>query len=287
MRTSARQWQHRIGSPRPARRHHCEQIGNAPAGRLPRNGLLQCAACERQTSVIAGTIFPESRTPLPQWFRAMWYLASQKSGARAFGLQHGLGLGSYETAWTWLHKLRRAMVRPGRDRLAGRVEVDETYLGAEEAGIRGRGSLTKNLIAVAVDMPPGASVASGGVTFRTHRPTICEASSTRSSSLAASCTPLAWVRPAEGAWVSTPDHVPHRSSRTGARTVPRVHLLVSLLKRWLLGTHQGAIRPAHLNFYLDEFTFRFNRRRSRHRGKLFFRLAERRLCRSSQLPTER
>jgi hypothetical protein len=119
----------------------CPKCGHTkpwPVGRR----LFQCAAGGRQSSVTAGTIFQDTRTPLPAWFRAMWYVASRKSGTSALGLQQELGLGSYETAWAWLHKLRRAMVRPGRDRLTGRVEVDETYLGAEEAGIRGRGALT-------------------------------------------------------------------------------------------------------------------------------------------------
>ncbi len=91
--------------------------------------LLECAVCGRQTSVTAGTILQGTRTPLPTWFRAMWWVTSQKTGASALGLQQVLGFGSYETAWTWLHKLRRAMVRPGRDRLTGTVEVDETLVG--------------------------------------------------------------------------------------------------------------------------------------------------------------
>lgn len=96
-------------------------------------GRLVCGGCRHQTSVTAGTIFQDTRKPLRLWFRAMWYVTSQKNGASAMGLQRVLGLGSYLTAWTWLHKLRRAMVRPGRDRLSGRVEVDETYVGGEES----------------------------------------------------------------------------------------------------------------------------------------------------------
>src|SRR5437879_11411444 len=114
-----------------------------------RDGAVRCAACGRQTSVTAGTIFQDTRTPLPTWFRAMWWVTSQKTGTSALGLQQVLGLGSYETAWTWLHKLRRAMVRPGRDRLTGTVEVDEAYVGAPEEGVRGRETQSKALIVVA------------------------------------------------------------------------------------------------------------------------------------------
>ena len=96
---------------------------------MVRDGLYQCRSCRRQTSVTAGTIFQDTRKPLVMWFRAMWYVTSQKNGASALGLQRVLGLGSYETAWTWLHKLRRAMIRPDRDRLSGWIEVDETFIG--------------------------------------------------------------------------------------------------------------------------------------------------------------
>src|SRR5208282_2790411 len=111
-----------------------------------RSLLLQCAACDYQASVTAGTIFQDSHKPLRTWFRALWWVTGQKTGASALGLQRALGLGSYQTAWTWLHKLRRAMVRPGRDRLAGRVEVDETYIGGLEERVRGRQTETKALV---------------------------------------------------------------------------------------------------------------------------------------------
>ena len=114
-----------------------------------RTGRWQCASCGHQISVTAGTIFQDTRTPLTVWFRAMWWVTSQKNGVSALGLQRVLGLGSYQTAWAWLHKLRRAMVRPGRDRLSGKVEVDETYLGGLEEGVRGRQTDSKALIVVA------------------------------------------------------------------------------------------------------------------------------------------
>ena len=97
----------------------------------------------------AGTIFEGTRIALPVWFRAIWWMTNRKNGVRAMGLQRVLGLGSYETAWTWLHKLRLVMVRPGRDQLNGRVEVDETYFGGLEEGVRGRQTRRKALVVVA------------------------------------------------------------------------------------------------------------------------------------------
>ena len=190
-------------------------------------------------------------------------------------LQRVLGLGSYQTAWTWLHKLRRAMVRPGRERLAGRVEVDETYIGALERGVRGRGAIKKTLIVIAAE-EDGHGI--GRIRLRRVRDGSADSLQTFIDD---TIEPGALVH--TDAWLGyerlkahgyrhritfLSDHEP------GADLLPRVHLVASLLKRWLLGTHQGAVSPAHLDYYLDEFTFRFNRRRSRHPGKLFYRLVE-------------
>jgi transposase-like protein len=113
--------------------------------------LWECAGCHRQVSVTAGTIFQDSRLSLTLWFRAVWWVTSQKNGVSAMGLQRVLGLKSYKTAWTMLHKLRHAMVRPGRDRLQGRVEVDDAFVGGEEEGVHGRQTESKAMIAVAVE----------------------------------------------------------------------------------------------------------------------------------------
>ena len=115
-------------------------------------GQLRCNRCQRQTSVTAGTIFEGTRKPLRLWFQAMWYVTNQKHGVSALGLQRILGLGSYQTAWAWLHKLRRAMVRPGRDLLGGAVEVDETYVGGRETGVVGRQTKTKSIVAIAAEV---------------------------------------------------------------------------------------------------------------------------------------
>lgn len=237
---------------------------------------MQCRQCNVQTSVTAGTIFQDTRKPLVDWFRAMYWLASQKNGASALGLQRVLGLGSYKTAWTWLHKLRRAMVRPGRDRLSGRVEVDETYLGGLEEGVRGRQTERKSLIVIAAQ-EDGRGIA------RIRMKRIPDASADSLMAFLAEA-----VEP--GSTIHTDGWLGYsRVEATGyahevtflkgkkeaaSELMPRVHRIASLLKRWILGTHQGAVSHVHLEFYLDEFTFRFNRRRSGNRGKLFYRLVQ-------------
>src|SRR5262249_3165305 len=236
--------------------------------------LMQCAACGRQTSVTAGTLFQDTRTPLPTWFRAMWWVSSQRTGTSARGLQQVLGLGSYETAWTWLHKLRRAMVRPGRDRLTGQVEIDETYLGGPEEGVRGRRTQRKALVAVAVEV-------SGKKIGRIRMRQIPDASSDSLQAFVEEAVAPDSLLHTDG-FLSydrlTKRGYRHRitfvDDRSAAELLPHVHRVVGLLKRWLLGTHQGAVTRAHLDYYLDEFTFRFNRRTSRHRGNLFERLVQ-------------
>lgn len=116
-----------------------------------RRGLYHCRGCDLETSVTAGTILHRTRKPLRLWFRAMWHITNQKYGANALGLQRVLNLGGYHTAWEWLHKLRRAMVRPNRDRLTGVIEVDETYVGGKKPGKRGRGAAGKALGGIAVE----------------------------------------------------------------------------------------------------------------------------------------
>ena len=236
--------------------------------------MMVCPACGYEASVIAGTIFQGTHLPLRTWFRAMWYVTSQKNGASALGLQRVLGLGSYKTAWAMLHKLRRAMVRPGRERLSGKVEVDEAYWGSHEEGAIGRLTSKKALIAVAVQ-EDGKRI--GRIRMR-QVPDATKA--TLHGFIAENVEPGSMVR-TDGlrAYLGMAgyrhDRVIQRDQEPGAEPLmPKVHLVISLLKRWLLGTHQGAIGHAHLDYYLDEFVFRFNRRTSASRGKLFYRLAQ-------------
>lgn len=239
-----------------------------------RRDLWRCLQCGRETSVTAGTIFQDSKLPLAVWFRAMWQVVSQKNGVSALGLQRALGLGNYKTAWALLHKLRRAMVRPGRDRLSGVVEVDEAYWGAEESGVRGRQSVSKALIIVAAQAD-GKGI--GRIRLQhipdTNRTTL-HGFIVESIEPGSTVVSDGWqaYRELEG-YVHDRQIQKHQPS-DAEHLLPRVHRVISLLKRWLLGTHQGAIAHEYLQDYLDEFTFRFNRRKSASRGKLFFRLAQ-------------
>jgi transposase-like protein len=239
------------------------------------DGLNRCTGCRARTSVTAGTLLAGTRTPLRGWLRAAWYIINQKQGVSALGLKRALGLGRYETAWTWLHEFRRAMVRSGREQLAGELEIDETLLGGDRKP--GRSAHGKAIVAIAVEVRPRgtcgrvrlarirnsgepapsefvrAAAAPGSVIYTDARQGDAglEAAGFRhyATSLAAS---------------GEPAHV----------VMPRAHRVASLLKRWQLGTHQGAVRPHQLDFYLDQFTLRFNRRGSNHVGPLFYRLLE-------------
>ena len=252
----------------------CPACG-AEGGWQTSRGLLRCPSCARQTSSTAGTLFEGTRKPLRLWLQAIWYFTNQKHGVSALGLQRVLGLGSYQTAWVWLQKLRRAMVRPGRDRLSGEVEVDETFLGGRDSEIDGRGT-DRALILIAAEVR-------GRGTGRVRMARVRDAST-------ASLIPFIQGAVCKGAIVHTDgwagygplprhgyQHRPRslRASQLPAHVaMPRVHRVASLLKRWWLGTYHGGISEAHLDHYLDEFTFRFNRRTSRARGLLFYRLVQ-------------
>jgi transposase-like protein len=243
---------------------------------------LMCRSCARQSTVTAGTIFDKTRTPLRVWLAAAWYLTNQKQGVSALGLQRVLGLGSYETAWTMLHRFRRAMVRPDRERLKGQVEVDETYLAItdreEPISPAGRKSNTsKVLVVIAVELlqPKGF----GRIRLRRVHNDSDEY-----------VVPFVQASVEPGAQVRTDGSAAYRSlSKLGydhqrhvmlGSEVPAhvsmagVHRVASLVKRWILGTHHGSVQPEHLDAYLDEFVFRFNRRTSGSRGMLFYRLLQ-------------
>ena len=256
---------------------HCPNCGKDKAW-LTGRGLLRCASCQRQTSVIAGTLFEGTRKPHRTWFQAMWYITSQKYGGNALGLKRVVGFGSYQTAWTWLHKMRHAMVRPGRDRLSGKVEVDETYVGGVETGVRGREIEKKAIVVIAVEVHEPFGF--GRVRLRqvpdvsgaSLVPFVCEMIEPGSEVLTDG-----W-----GGYNTLVEHnylhsktVLSSSSDDPAHVLmPGVHRIAALLKRWLLGTHQGAVSSKYLDYYLDEYTFRFNRRSAQARGLLFYRLVE-------------
>lgn len=232
-------------------------------------GLFMCKLCNRQTSVTAGTIFHRSRKPLPLWFRATWHITTQKYGANALGLQRVLGLGSYNTAWQWLHKFRRAMVRPGRDGLSGVIEVDETYIGGKKPGKRGRGAEGKMIVAVAVEDKGNEGI--GRIRLR-H---IADASAqSLHPFIQDSVQKEAQIRTDDWSGYDGIEKHGYARSIVKSEDTKLAHLVISLMKRWILGTYQGSVKPSHLTYYLDEFTFRFNRRSSKARGLLFYRLMQ-------------
>jgi transposase-like protein len=207
-------------------------------------------------------------------FRAIWHLTSQKYGANALGLQRVLDLGSYRTAWMWLHKLRRAMVRPRRDRLSETIQVDETYIGGEKPGKRGRGAAGKALVVVMVEVKEGKI---GRIRLRRVRdasgPSL-EGAVKEGVETGSTVHTDGWGGYGRLSEMGYIHEVVRKEAAVGRNLLPKVNLVVALLKRWLLGTYQGGVQLSHLDYYLDEFTFRFNRRTSRSRGKLFYRLIE-------------
>ncbi len=255
----------------------CPRCGSCVAWQASR-GRIVCSACRHQTSAIAGTIFQGTQKPLALWFRMIWLVTSQKNGASAVSIQNTLGLGSYLTAWTWLHKLRRAMVRPDRDRLSGRVEVDETFVGGEEEGVAGRQTAKKSLVAIAAEEDGRGTgrirLARIPNAKRMNLHNFIEQTIAKGATVHTDGLPAYRGLEAIGYDHAVTALVRHKDKDSAIRLLPRVHRVAGLLKRWLLGTHQGAVSPDHLDYYLDEFTFRFNRRKSRSRGKLFYRLLQ-------------
>ena len=246
----------------------CSHCGSKSAW-LTNRDLFHCRQCGSQGSVTAGSILHRTRKPLVLWFRTMWHITGQKYGANALGLQRVLDLGSYHTAWEWLHKLRRAMVRPGRDLLSGTVEVDETYVGGKKPGKRGRGAAGKALVGIAVEDKGEEGIG------RIRLVHLEDASSdSLTSFIQGVVQPGSTIRTDDWTGYGRLPEAGFRHAVLFPKELKLAHLIAALLKRWLLGTYQGAVRPSHLTYYLDEFTFRFNRRTSASRGKLFYRLVQ-------------
>lgn len=253
----------------------CPECGGRGGWRISQRRLWMCPACARKTSVTAGTIFHRSHTSIATWFAAAWFVTTSKNGISALGLQQQLGFGSYETAWAWLHKLRRAMVRPDRDRLSGVVEVDETFVGGRSAGKLGA-STEKIPVQVAVERVGSHRL--GRVRFA-----LADAPGTLSlvEFAASTVEPGSHIR-TDGARMLrrladrgyTHEYVSTYSSPDGAGDLPGVHRVASLLKRWIAGTLHHRVSDQHMAYYLDEYAFRFNRRGSSARGMLFYRLLQ-------------
>jgi len=238
-------------------------------------GIMICKRCRDEISIIAGTIFHRSKLPLVTIFRALWWMVAQKNGVSAAGLQRVLGLGSYRTAWTWLHKFRRLMIFPGRDKLTGKVEIDETLVGGKRTGKRGRGAEGKSLVVIAVEILEKGT----GRVRMTMIPDATKKSLAKfiddNIEAGSSLTTDGW-KGYNG--ISKKGYLHYIDDKTkmadGEEILPNVHRIASLLKRWLLGTHQNYIGDQYLPYYLDEYTFRHNRRKSKSRGLLFQRLVE-------------
>jgi transposase-like protein len=248
--------------------YRCPRCGYTKAW-TTKDNLFRCSSCEYKCSITSGTIFEGTRKSLTLWFRAIWWVTSQKNGASAKNIQRIFEFGSYKTAWVWLHKLRRAMIRPGRDRLSGVVEVDETYIGGKKPGKRGRGAEGKSLVVVAVEDKGDNKIG------RIRLSIIPDASSDSLTSFIKECVEnKSTIRTDEWRGYSSLAAPIYSHEVVKSVDLKIVHIIISLLKRWLLGTHQGAVSHEHLSYYLDEFVFRFNRRTSNHRGKLFYRLLQ-------------
>jgi transposase-like protein len=260
----------------------CPACGSGGGWVTARN-TVYCKVCQHQTSLTAGTILHNTRTPVRKWFTGVWLLCTQKTGVSAKTLQRELDV-RYKTAWLILQKLRDAMVRVNRSRLSKKVEVDETYIGGEETGVLGRQLVGKSLVVIAVELD-GKTV--GRVRLR-HIP---DASGKSLIGFLDDCVE-------KGSQVHTDDWTGYNGVEAAGyvhrvtpilgdkeralKYFPHVHLVASLLKRWLCATHQGGVQAKHLQGYLDEFSFRFNRRRSRHAGKIFYRLLEQLVSRKAR-----
>jgi transposase-like protein len=252
---------------------------NSPNYWITSNHKIHCSSCEKELSITSGTIFQNSKKPLLLWFHIMWWVVAQKTGASANNLMDFMGFGSYQTAWLWLHKLRRAMVRQGREKLSGVVEVDETYIGGKECGIgkQGRGAEEKSLVVVAAECI-GKQI--GRVRFKI----ISDASQEslipfieENVEIQSTVITDGWSGYASLSKRKDYHHEEKAITGSGKKAhelLPHVHMVDSLVKRWINGTHQGNMSPKYLEYYLDEFAFRFNRKVSTHRGKLFYRLMQ-------------
>jgi len=254
--------------------YKCPKCGNDQSWLNSRN-VNVCKLCRSETTITSGTIFHKSRLPLTTIFRAMWWIVAQKNGVSAKGLQRILGIGSYETAWTWLHKFRRIMVISDRDKLSGDIEVDETLIGGRRSGKRGRGAEGKVLVLISLEVK---EVGTGRVRLamipnasrKSINPFIKDNIIDQSV-----ITTDGW----NGYVDLTKMGYVHKISKDtimseGEEILPNVHRVASLLKRWLLGTHQSYMTTDHLQYYLDEFVFRHNRRKSKSRGLLFYTLVK-------------
>lgn len=247
----------------------CPRCGNRRAYDLVNQRRWQCAGCRHQVSLTAGTVLHRTKIPLTQWFWAAYLMTTDKRGISALLLQRQLGLSCYETAWMLLHKFRRAMVNVAREPLHGEIEVDETWIGGEQAGLRGSRQLKGRraaLVLVAVERR-------GRGTGRVRMKAIPDfKSSTMIPFLHENVSPGSTIYTdgfksfcglAEAGFRHIARTQPLRSAlRKGAQSaVPLADRAIGNLQQWLIGTYHGVSKP-QLQVYLDEFVFRHNRRKT-------------------------
>ncbi len=226
--------------------------------------LFECADCGHQTSLTSGTMLEKTRKPFKTWFRAVFEVSSRRNGVSAMDLQRILGFGSYKTAWSWLQKIRAALVRPDRERLSEAVEIDEAFVGGKRRG--------KSMVLVATETDGRLRLAhaltNDAETLKTFADASIAADAAVTSDGHAGYNETALGERNHTMIVQTP------AERRVKDSLQTVHWTVSLLKRWLLGTHGGAVTPRHLQAYLDEFAFRWNRRKTNGVGRISARTIE-------------
>jgi transposase-like protein len=266
--------------------YKCNKCGHIEYWVLSRK-RLKCKNCLTIITITSNTFFDQSNKPLTLWFRAIWWMIAQKNGVSASGLQAILGIGSYKTAWIWLHKLRTLMVFPNRDKLSGKVEVDETFVGGVAEGKRGRGAENKSLVAIAVEVLPKG-------TGRVRLELIPSAESKHLLKFISENIEKGSIIITDGwagyAQLGENGYIQIKQKQVIASNneemLPNVHRIAALLKRWLLGTHQNYTSQDRLQKYLDEFSFRYNRRKSNSRGLLFHRIIQQAMLREPILSKE-
>ena len=251
----------------------CRKCGETEYWPQSRNRYT-CKICQFQTTLFAGTMFEGSRVKLRLWYRAIWWMLNQKHGTSASGLQKGLGIKTYKTAWLLLHKIRSAMVDPKRSKLSGDIEVDEAWIGGRKHGPEYKGGKGNPIVVVAIEFKEKKL----GRLRMEHIESNTTALLTRFiKNNVEQCSHIYTDEWAGYRAISVPGYSLTQtptSTEVNNKVLKRVHLVIALLKTWLQGTHHGRVERQHLQSYLDEFTFRFNRRNSASRGLLFKRLLE-------------
>ena len=253
----------------------CPKCGVERSSKPVTGRIWRCSGCDARVSRTAGTIFERTRTPLTIWFAAAWELCFNKGGVSALSLQRRMNMGSYQTSWMMLNRYRFAMKSAGQDKLSGTVEVDVTTIGGPRKGKRGKGAANKIYVATAVELLPDGGFG------RCRLRVIPVESSEHLGKFLKECVVVGspvvtdshrcYPKACGGLYPLTQHNI-SGDDLTAHLVMPAVHRVASLLKRWLLGTYQGSFGHDHMSAYLDEFTFRFNRRNSRQRGLLFYRL---------------